>query len=292
MGVLVIGVLLFLGVRILMRRQAGRLGRRLEEAVTPENARIAAKVLTDEQHRDVYRAIAAQDPQRALSVFRQATGAPIKDCIVAVQALHRFPQKSPSELKLEDELGEEAGGGPESAEDVAAASTTSEPDDLDFDSEGRDDDGADPEATEVVEGELVEDAIDDVRADAETSGADRSGSGQGKAGSSQSSADDADVDAQARRLMEESGFDPDAELTVPEEWREQDEEMAGFHLEVQRGDEKITLSHEDLEPWVHDQLYALLRDDRLDEAAELLSGHSPLTTEEARKFLVVFKEQN
>lgn len=292
LGVLVIGVLLFLGVRILMRRQAGRLGRRLEEAVTPENARIAAKVLTDEQHRDVYRAIAAQDPQRALSVFRQATGAPIKDCIIAVQALHRFPQKSPSELKLEDELGEDTAGGPETAEDVAAASTTGGPDDLDFDSEGRDDDGADPEATEVVEGELVEDAIDDVRADTETSDADRSGSGQGRTGRSQSSADDADVDAEARRLMEESGFDPDAELTVPAEWREQDEEMAGFHLEVQRGDEKITLSHEDLEPWVHDQLYALLRDDRLDEAAELLSGHSPLTTEEARKFLVVFKEQN
>lgn len=60
---------------------------------------------------------------------------------------------------------------------------------------------------------------------------------------------------------------------------------------MQRGDEKITLSHEDLEPWVHDQLYALLRDDHVDQAADLLAANSPLTTEEAHRFLVVFKNQ-
>ncbi len=42
---------------------------------------------------------------------------------------------------------------------------------------------------------------------------------------------------------------------------------------------------------MHDQIYALLRDDHVDEAAQLLSDHSPLTVEEAHKFLVVFKNQ-
>ena len=291
--VIAIGVALFLGIRMLLQRQAQRLNQRIEDGVTPENARIAVKLLTDEQHREVYRAIAAEDGHRALALFKQATGGNVKDCIIAVQALHRYPQAAPSELSLADE-----DGASEAGEDRRG---------------------------EVLDGELVEDVIDGVRDEVDPGSrqdavqeddapeTDQDGSEDGRIaeadpetgeivgenssgvpdipGGAEAPATEEDVDERARRLMQESGFDPDAELTIPEDWAEKEEELAGFHLEVQRGEEKITLSHEDLEPWVHDQLYALLRDDHVDEAAELLAEHSPLTTEEAHKFLVVFKNQ-
>ncbi|PRZ18046.1 hypothetical protein BCL67_10329 [Nesterenkonia sandarakina] len=299
---LAVGVMLFLGIRMLMQRQAQKLNDGIKVAVTPENARKAALALSDEQHRELYRAIGAEDGRRALAIFKQSTGAPIKDCIIAVQALHAYPQQAPSELRAEDELGG-------SDDDGAVAS----PIDTDDRPGSRD---------EVLDGELVEDVIDGVRDDAGS--ADRHDSDRdapdrdpskplGEAdpqtgeiigenseqipdipgGDKPRRDPDAphDVDARAARLMAESGFNPDDELTIPEDWDTEEEEMAGFHLEVQRGEEKITLSHDDLEPWVHDQLYALLRDDRVDQAAELLSAHSPLTKEEARKFLVVFKNQ-
>ncbi|MBA8922788.1 hypothetical protein [Nesterenkonia jeotgali] len=293
--VLAVGVMLFLGIRMLMQRQAQKLNDGIKDAVTPENARKAALALSDEQHREVYRAIGAEDGRRALAIFKQSTGAPIKDCIIAVQALHAYPQQSPSELRAADELGgsDDAGFG---AHDRSAADR-------------------DVPEDEVLDGELVEDVIDGVRDDAGSSdrrSAERDPSKPlGEAdpqtgeiigenpqqipnipgGAKNDAEAPHDVDARAKRLMEESGFNPEDELTIPADWDTDEEEMAGFHLEVQRGDEKITLSHDDLEPWVHDQLYALLRDDLVDEAAELLSTHSPLTKEEARKFLVVFKNQ-
>ncbi|MGJ9407319.1 hypothetical protein ACHABQ_13445 [Nesterenkonia aurantiaca] len=294
--VLAIGVVLFLGIRMLMQRQAQKLNDGIKVAVTPENARKAALALSDEQHRELYRAIGAEDGRRALAIFKQSTGAPVKDCIIAVQALHAYPQQAPSELRVEDEMTGSDGG--------ASANPA----------ERRNRPAAEDE---VLDGELVEDAIDGVREDADSSERDASTQDSTKPigeadphtgeilgensqqipnvpGGDKSRRDaDAphDVDARAKRLMQESGFNPEDELTIPEDWDTEEEEMAGFHLEVQRGEEKITLSHDDLEPWVHDQLYALLRDDRVDQAAELLSAHSPLTKEEARKFLVVFKNQ-
>lgn len=273
-----VGLLIFLGLRMLMQRQAGKMNQRLQEEMTPETARKAALALNDEQHKAVYQAIAGEDARRALALFKEATGASVRDCVLGVQALHRFPQPSPSEIRFEEGFNLQ--------------------------------DESEPQ----VEDEYVEDAIDEVRDDA--------GSAQPDAQEPLAEADpntgrilgdnteqvpdipggqtdepaqqeDDDVDARARELMEESGFSVDQELTVPEEWAiEDDDEQAGFHLEVQRGDEKITLSHEDLEPWVHDQLYALLRDDHVDEAAQLLSEHSPLTAQEAHRFLVVFKDQS
>lgn len=284
--VLAVGVLLFLGIRMLMQRQAQKLNEGIKEGVTPENARKAALALTDEQHRQVYRAIGAEDGRRALAVFKQSTGANIKDCIIAVQALHAFPQQAPSELRAEEELGDGAVSGPLDTQDPSSNND------------------------EVLDGELVEDVIDGVRDDADTDNDPSRPLGEADPqtgeilGENRRQIPDIpggeprapketpqDVDERARRLMAESGFNPEDELTIPEDWGSEEEEMAGFHLEVQRGEEKITLSHDDLEPWVHDQLYALLRDDLVDEAAELLSAHSPLTTEEARKFLVVFKNQ-
>lgn len=269
--VLALGVLIFLGVRVFMQRQAQKMHTRMQEEVTPETARNAALALSDDQHKEVYRAIAAEDAKRALMILRQATGAPIQDCLVGIQALFRYPQPAPSEIKFEQGFNL------------------------------NNDDGE-------VEDEYLEDAIDEVRSDA--SGPQEEGPlaeadpntgeilGENDqqvpdipGGQKPESPDEDDLDARARELMEASGFDPDSELTIPEDWSAE-EEQAGFHLEVQRGEEKITLSHEDLEPWVHDQLYALLRDDHVDQAAELLAANSPLTAEEAHRFLTVFKNQN
>ena len=317
---LLFGVLLFFGLRRLMRGQASKMNSRIEESVTPENARIAALQLDDEQHREVYRAIAAEDGRRALTLYRQYSGASIQDCIIAVQALHTYPQPLPSEIRLEEELG---GSDAVSAAD-SASGTSADPRDEDLSRQGHVD-SEEPEpaasaeeggssedsATDAEdEGESVEDMIDGVRDDV---GEDQSGlvaeadpnTGEilgenrgdvpdipgGEEPREKRPEPGEDVDEQARKLMAESGFDPDEELTIPEEWAREDDEMAGFHLEVQRGGETITLSHEDLEPWVHDQLYALLRDDHVTEAAQLLSEHSPLTPEEAHKFLVVFKNE-
>lgn len=268
------GLLLFLGIRVLMQRQAGRMNQRLQEEITADTARKAALALNDDQHKAVYQAIAGEDARRALALFKQATGASVKDSVIAIQALYRFPQPAPSEIQFDEgfNLQENAG--------------------------------------DQVQDEYVEDAIDEVRDDASDEDASQ-GAPLAEAdphtgrilgdnveqvpdipgGEAEQSQHEDDVDARARELLEQSGFDPDQELTIPEEWAAEEDEQAGFHLEVQRGEEKITLSHDDLEPWVHDQLYALLRDDLVDEAAELLSAHSPLTREEARKFLVVFKNQ-
>ncbi|MDS2173748.1 hypothetical protein Q7C18_13645 [Nesterenkonia sp. CL21] len=310
LAVIALAVLLFLGIRLLLQRQGQRLNKRINEAVTPENARMAAKVLTDEQHREVYQAIAADDGQRALALFKHATGAPVKDCIIAVQALHRYPQASPSELRLQEELD---GGAPAPGSDTASsaaspAGSAASADDGEYVEDVidgvRDEAGleegpiaeADPETGEIL-GDNSQDVPDipggrprmtDPHGSAVSGG---SADSAASAASAESAGED-EVDAKARRLMEESGFSLDEELTIPEDWAQEDQELAGFHLEVQRGDEKITLSHEDLEPWVHDQLYALLRDDHVDEAATLLADHSPLTQEEAHKFLVVFKDQS
>ncbi|GAA3284412.1 hypothetical protein GCM10020260_14890 [Nesterenkonia halobia] len=342
---IVLAVLLVLGVRVLLARQGRRLNRRIEDAVTPENARTAALALTDEQHREVYRAIAAEDGRRALATFKQATGAGVRDCIIAVQALHQYPQRTPSELRLEDELSG-VSEGPEvreelvedaidevrdqpddQSDDQASGGTGDQDDDAGADAgtdagadesrdrrRDQDDDGgpvaeADPYTGRILGpneagipdipgGERQDDraARDEDQTDAtpeDDESADRPESETSPGAADGEPAEDPEVEEKARRLLAESEFSLDEELTVPEEWTRQDaqEEPAGFHLEVQREGEKITLSHEDLEPWVHDQLYALLRDDHVTEAAQLLSEHSPLTEDEAHKFLVVFKNQ-
>lgn len=265
-----LGVLIFLGIRVFMQRQAQKMHQRMQEEITPDMARQAALALDDDQHKAIYQAIAAENAQRALGVFKQATGASVQDCVVAVQALFRFPQPAPSELRFQEGFN--------------------------FDDSG-----------DEVREEYLEDAVDEIRDDANSESpiaeadpntgeiiGDNEQQVPDIPGGEKPSAnpqEQDDLDSRARELMAASGFDPDQELTIPEDWAEEDEQ-AGFHLEVQRGEEKITLSHEDLEPWVHDQLYALLRDDHVDQAAELLAANSPLTADEARRFLVVFKNQS
>ncbi|NDK31151.1 hypothetical protein [Nesterenkonia haasae] len=274
---LVLGLVVFLFVRTMMQRQAQKMNNRIQQEITPETARQAALALNDDQHKAVYQAIAAEDAKRAMMVFKQATGASVQDCLVAVQALFRFPQPNPSEIRFQEgfNLNHEDASGEDVSEEYLEDAIDDVRDDADSspDSEEGPLAEADPNTGEIV-GENASNVPNIPNGQKPTTGDHGSD----------------DIDARARELMEASGFDPDQELTIPEEWASEDEQ-AGFHLEVQRGDEKITLSHEDLEPWVHDQLYALLRDDHVDEAADLLAANSPLTTEEAHRFLVVFKNQ-
>src|SRR5699024_8826966 len=100
---LAMGVLLVLGIRMFMQRQAGKINEKIQAEITPQTARQAALSLTDDQHKGVYQAIAGEDARRALALFKEATDAPVKDCVVAVQALHRYPQPQPSELKFAED---------------------------------------------------------------------------------------------------------------------------------------------------------------------------------------------
>lgn len=272
-----LGVLIFLGLRMFAQRQAPKVARQLQQEVTPRTAREAALALDDEQHKAVYRHIAAGNGREAMAAYKQFTGVGLRDSVVAIHALNQYPQPSPSQLRLDEELSLDEDSVQEEYLEDSIDAVRDDTEISPFEEEALNDEGpvaeADPNTGEIL-GENREN-IPDIP------------------GGEASRSEEDDVDARARELMRESGFDPDAELTIPEDWAaaEQDEEPDGFHLEVERSDGKVTLSHEDLEPWVHDQLFALLRDDNVDQAADLLAANSPLTHEEAHRFLVAFKDQ-
>ncbi|GAB3842837.1 hypothetical protein [Nesterenkonia populi] len=275
---LVLGVLIFLGLRLFAQRQAPKVAQKLQQEITPRAAREAALALSDDQHKAVYKHIAGGSGREAMAAYKEFTGVGLRDAVLAIHALNEYPQPSPSQLRLDEELPLDDESVEEEYLEDSIDAVRDDAEVSPFEEEALNDEGplaeADPNTGEII-GEN-EQNIPDIP------------------GGTPAQPENEDVDARARELMRESGFDPDAELTIPDDWtaQEQEDEPAGFHLEVQRGEEKITLSHEDLEPWVHDQLYALLRDDHVDEAANLLAANSPLTEEEAHRFLTVFKDQS
>lgn len=85
--------------------------------------------------------------------------------------------------------------------------------------------------------------------------------------------------------VEESGL---TDLTIPDEWSEQGPAQdPAFELEVVREDSTVRVSSADLPPWLRDQLTAMVRDGRLEPAAEELANHSVLTPDEALQFLQI-----
>ena len=106
-------------------------------------------------------------------------------------------------------------------------------------------------------------------------------------------------------LEEVAGTDPfipeteDAEselrdLTVPDEWIEQVAETPKpqrFEIQIHREDETITMSSEDLPPWIRDQIEAMIRDERLDDAAEALTEHTVLEAAEAHDLIKILARQ-
>lgn len=106
-------------------------------------------------------------------------------------------------------------------------------------------------------------------------------------------------------LEEVAGTDPfipdeddDAEqltdLTVPTEWLEESTELPKpqrFEIQIHRGEETVSMSSEDLPPWIRDQIEAMVRDQRLDDAAETLTEHTVLEPHEAHDLIQIIAKQ-
>ena len=84
------------------------------------------------------------------------------------------------------------------------------------------------------------------------------------------------------------------DLTVPAEWLEQVDDTPQpqqFEVQISRESETISMSSEDLPPWIRDQIEAMVRDDRLDDAAETLTEHTVLEENEAQDLIKIIAQQ-
>ncbi|MDR7347744.1 hypothetical protein [Enteractinococcus fodinae] len=84
------------------------------------------------------------------------------------------------------------------------------------------------------------------------------------------------------------------DLTIPDEWLEQVAETPKpqrFEIQIHRQDETVTMSSEDLPPWIRDQIEAMVRDERLDDAAEALTEHTALEAAEAEDLIKIIARQ-
>ncbi|MFC0582256.1 hypothetical protein [Micrococcoides hystricis] len=83
------------------------------------------------------------------------------------------------------------------------------------------------------------------------------------------------------------------DFTVPESWGEEPTlRNQAFELQVTRDEETIRISSDDLGPWVHDQLAAMVRDGDLESGAALLAANTELSEPEARQFLEIMAERD
>lgn len=82
------------------------------------------------------------------------------------------------------------------------------------------------------------------------------------------------------------------DLVVPEDWLEESLPAdRPFELEVVRDETTVRVSSDDLPPYLRDQLTALVRDGRVEDAALELSAHTVLTAEEALQFLHILQRE-
>lgn len=83
------------------------------------------------------------------------------------------------------------------------------------------------------------------------------------------------------------------DLTVPDEWLELSEpsKQQRFEVQINRESETISMSSEELPPWILDQIEAMVRDDRLDDAAETLTEHTVLEQAEAQDLVNIIAQQ-
>lgn len=83
------------------------------------------------------------------------------------------------------------------------------------------------------------------------------------------------------------------DLTVPEEWLEMEEpsKPQRFEVQINRESETISMSSEELPPWIRDQIEAMVRDDRLEDAAETLTEHTVLKQTEAQDLIKIIAQQ-
>lgn len=85
------------------------------------------------------------------------------------------------------------------------------------------------------------------------------------------------------------------DLTIPTDWLEQATEIPSkperFEIRLQRESETIALSSDDLPPWIRDQIEAMVRDERFDDAAEALTEHTVLERAEAQDLIKILAQQ-
>ncbi|MDI3329232.1 MAG: hypothetical protein QJR09_00675 [Micrococcus sp.] len=82
------------------------------------------------------------------------------------------------------------------------------------------------------------------------------------------------------------------DLVIPQDWlNESLPADRPFELEVVRDETTVRVSSADLPPFLRDQLTAMVRDGRVEEAALELSAHTVLTPEEALQFLQILQRE-
>lgn len=96
-------------------------------------------------------------------------------------------------------------------------------------------------------------------------------------------------------IPEENDADDSAtDLTVPAEWLTQATETPKpqrFEIQITRESETISMSSEELPPWIRDQIEAMVRDNRLEDAAETLTEHTVLEPAEAQDLIKIIVQQ-
>lgn len=234
---------------------SGRPGRprrgSLADRVSADSARAASTRLDQEAHREVYRLIAAGRTAEAITAYRRSTGAGTFEAMMDIQALATYPQ-----IWAKPASGTLPADGAGHPADVQ---------------------GAKPADAPAADGSGPPGAGD--QAPAEDAGTPASAEGRGDRSDRGSRVPPADI-ADA------------TDLVVPEDWLgDRLPADRPFELEVVRDETTVRVSSDDLPPFLRDQLTALVRDGRVEDAALELSAHTVLTAEEALQFLHILQRE-
>lgn len=247
---LVLGLVVAVGgasfwLRGLRRRNA----QSFSAALTPERAQAASARLSETQHREVYRFLAADNVLSAAQAIKLATGAGVRESLLDAQALRSFPQvwvapaAAASAASEQEPSGPAASDTPQPAAGEPDAGTLAAP-------SGPAAQASEPEASASPEAAALE---------AQTSAAETSGDGT------------------------ETG-----EWVIPDHWADEygGENTSELNMELTRldGDELRRFSTLELPAAERDQFMSQLRDGEFSEAAGLIAermGADAASVEEA-----------
>lgn len=97
----------------------------------------------------------------------------------------------------------------------------------------------------------------------------------------------------APSVVEKRESNPEVtDLTVPDDWQtEASSAEQPFHVEVVRPEGTVQLSSDELPAWLKDQITALVRDQRVEEAASMLAEHTLLTDNESLDLLRIIAQE-
>lgn len=297
-GALAAGVTVWLGKRPKPESPSAAAGGPVG-GVSPERARHASSLLSEDQHRAVYGRIATNRPMEAITEYRRFTGRSLRDSMADVQSLAAHPQvytlpQEQDPVSTEPQPGHGAGSdAPARAQEPAgqeraAGDPRPETDHADRADVSGEDAGAPPSVSGT--------AADGVSANRDAARDEHAGQG-GDTGDRPRSPGEADAEgdrpssgsteaAQTDTVGEDRLPELPADLMVPAEWSaEPAPEDRPFEVEVMRGDGTVHLSSRDLPPWLRDQLSAMMRDGNLETAAVQLSTHTELSVPEAFELL-------